>query len=411
MVRTTGLIALFVSMVLWASPARSGDPERAAVELTYEQALVRARAEAPRVSVARARVAEAEGRLEAAGVRPFNPQVLATAGPRLGGASPQIDASVRATQWFEAGGQRGRRVDVAGAQVEASDARSEDAERLLLRDVGLTFVTALYWRRRIEIASEKLDLATKADAVARRRHEVGDVGGLEASSAALAVSHARAELERTEAALAQVEGQLAALLGVEAGTPVHALGDLRELAVADAGSGEVDLDARPDLRALAADVRGAQALGDLGRAKRAPNLALGLGYAHEESEHVVFGVVGISLPVFDRGQGERAVADAGGSRARLELDAARSTAAVEAETAEGLAERTRDAAIAFERDGLDQLERTAALTTLSYEKGAIAYDELLIVRLEVVAARLDYAELLRAAATARVELAAATGAL
>ena len=59
--------------------------------------------------------------------------------------------------------------------------------------------------------------------------------------------------------------------------------------------------------------------------------------------------------------------------------------------------------------GVTQLERSEQLMTASYEKGAIAYDEVLVVRLELVAAKLDYADLLLTAATARVELAAAAG--
>lgn len=408
MVRSTRLISLFVCVWSWASPVRAAEPAQPNMQLSYEQALTLARSQAPTLAVARARVIEAEREVDAAGVWRLNPQIQASAGPRFGADGTQVDASVQAIQWLEAGGQRGRRVDAARARLDAGAARSEDAERLLLRDVSLAFVAALYWQRRVEIAQEKLELAAAAEAVARRRHALGDVGGLEESSASLAVAHARLEVEHAQAAVEQAEGQLAALLGVEAHTTVDAVGDLRELAlVGDAV--EIDLDARPDLRALEADARAARAMRALGRASRAPNLAVGLGYDHEESDHIVLGVVGISLPVFDRGQGTVAVAEAGEARAHAQLDAARNTAAVAARTADTVVQRTHDAARQFERDGLAQLERSEQLMTASYEKGAIAYDEVLVVRLELVAAKLDYADLLLTAATARVELAAAAG--
>jgi cobalt-zinc-cadmium efflux system outer membrane protein len=408
-----------VCALLWASPARAGEPAQSVMEITYEQALSLARAQAPTLAVARARVGEAESRVDAAEVRRLNPQILAGVGPRLGAANEtSVDVSVRATQWLEVGGQRGHRIDAARAEVDASQARSEDAQRLLLRDVSLAFVSTLYWQRRVEIAEENLELASAVETVARRRHEVGDVGGLEQSSAALAVAHARVEVERALAAVARAEGQLAALLGVTAGTELAPVGDLRELAL-PVGSVDVDtdvdtdidIDERPDLRALEADVREARAARALGRSNRAPNLAVGLRYAHETSDHVVLGVVGISLPVFDRGQGHVAVAEARGVRAGVELEAARNTAAIAAKTADAVVRRTTDAALEFERDGLTQLERTERLMTVSYEKGAVAYDEVLAVRLALVAAKLDYAGLLREAATARVERAAATGAL
>lgn len=408
MVRSTRLISLFVCVWSWASPVHAAEPAQPNMQLSYQQALTLARSQAPTLAVARARVVEAEREVDAAGVWRFNPQIQASAGPRFGADGTQVDASVQATQWLEAGGQRGRRVDAARARLDAGEARSEDAERLLLRDVSLAFVAALYWQRRVEIAQEKLELAAATEAVARRRHELGDVGGLVESSASLAVAHAWLEVEHAQAAVEQAEGQLAALLGVEAHTTVDVVGDLRELALVGEAV-EIDLDARPDLRALEADARAARAMRALGRASRAPNLAVGLGYDHEESDHIVLGIVGISLPVFDRGQGTAAIAEAGEARVHTQLDAARNTAAVAARTADTVVQRTNDAALQFERDGLAQLERSEQLMTASYEKGAIAYDEVLVVRLELVAAKLDYADLLLTAATARVELAAAAG--
>ncbi|PRP92234.1 Cobalt-zinc-cadmium resistance protein CzcC precursor [Enhygromyxa salina] len=415
MVRTR-LISLFFCALLWASPALAGatappvQPVQTVTELSYEQALALARAQAPTLELARARTTEAQSRVEAAEVWQLNPQIIATAGPRLGADGTDADVSVRATQWLEVGGQRGHRVDAARAQVDASRARGEDAQRLLLREVSLAFVAALYWQQRVEIAEGQVELTSAAEAVARRRHELGDVGGLEESSASLAVAHAQLEVERARAAVDQAEGQLATLLGVTAETELVALGDLRELSI-PVGSDDAWVDDRPDLRALEAEARAARASRALGRSLRAPNLAVGLGYVHEESDHVMLGLVGIALPVFDRGQGTVAVAQARGARVSAELEAARNTATLTAKTADAVVQRTTDAARRFEREGLAQLERSEQLVTVGYEKGAVAYDEVLVVRLELVAAKLDYADLLLAAATAQVELAAATGAL
>ncbi|KIG14022.1 Heavy metal RND efflux outer membrane protein, CzcC family protein [Enhygromyxa salina] len=389
------------------------------MKINYEQALTLAREQAPALAVARARVGEGESQVDAAGVGRFNPQIMASAGPRFGANEANVDVSVRATQWLEVGGQRGHRIEAARSAVDASQARSEDTQRLLLRDVSLAFVAALYWRQRVEIAEQNLELVSAVATVARRRHEVGDVGGLAESSAALAVAQARIDVESALAAVDRAEGQLAALLGVEAEVELVTVGELRELAI-PGGAGDIDnndidinidIDARPDLRAFEADAREARAAGALGRSNRAPNLAVGVGYVHEESEHVMLGIVGITLPVFDRGQGSVAVAEARGVRARAELEATRDTAALEAKTAVAVVRRTTDAALQFERDGLAQLERTEQMVTVSYEKGAVTYDEVLTVRLELVAAKLGYAALLLQAATGRVELTAATGAL
>ncbi len=403
MIRSTLIVASLIAWLVQPAPAEPGP----AMKLSYEQALALARGQAPTLAVAQARLGEAEGRVDAAAVRRFNPQVQASVGPRFGDAV-RLDASVRATQWLELGGRPGRRVAAAQAELEAGEARRDDAERLLLREVGRAFVRALYWRERAAIAEHNLELAREVEAVARRRHEVGDVGGLARSSAALAVAEAQLELDGALAGIDEAEGELAVLLGIATPTDVDAIGELRALAIAPTPAAE--LDERPDLRALAAEARAAEAERALGRSLRAPNLLVGAGYTLEESDHVVLGIVGLSLPVFDRGQGTVAVAEAREARADVELEATRTAATAAAASADAVARRASEAALAFEREGLAALQQTEQIMTVSWQKGAVSYDEVLALRQQLVAARVDYIELLRIAADARVELSAATGA-
>lgn len=314
-----------------------------------------------------------------------------------------------AQQWLEVGGQRGERLAAARAGADAGIARSEDAQRLLLRDVSFAFISALYWERRIALAEENLRIAEAVARVASRRHEVGEVGGLEQSVSALAVARARTDLDRARASLTQAEGRLKALLGLEAHTDLACLGDLRQLGIPDMAG--ADVSDRPDMRALQSDIRQAEAEADLGRAGRVPDLALGAGYAREEFDDIVQGTLTIALPVFDHGQGTTAVAQARRERLRVELDATRSMAGVEASTAQMTTERLTTAARRFEQEGLAMLERSERLATATYEAGAIPLAELLAVRRELVQAKLDYVDLLLGAANARAELAASTGAL
>ncbi|MCX4242580.1 TolC family protein [Paraliomyxa miuraensis] len=405
----TRLIGLLLAASLWTTSAAAQERPPSIVELTYDGALALAREHSPALAAARARAREAEREVDAAAVRRFNPQLTGTAGPRVRSDGTLLDWSIGVQQWLELGGQRGDRVAAARAGAEAGTAHGEDARRRLLRDVGLAFVAALYWERRVELAQEDLRIAKSIAHVATRRHEVGDAGGLEPTVSAVATARARGDVERARAALTQAEGRLKALLGIEAATELVCRGDLRRLGVLDVP--EPDLGDRPDLRALRANVRRAEADVDLGRAGRVPNIAVGAGYARDDAADVVRGTLTVALPVFDRGQGTTAVARARAERLRTELDAAASTAAVEIETAEATVQTLSDAARRFEQEGLGALERSEQLATASYEAGAIPLPELLAVRRELVQAKLDHAELLLGAATARVELAASTGAL
>jgi len=320
------LFGLLIGASPWA-PSTAAPPQGAPIiELTHEGALARAREQSPTLATARARAREAERRVDAASVWRFNPQLSAALGPRFSADDTTVDWSLGAQQWLEAPGQRDDRVAAARAGAAAGAARSEDTQRLVVRDVSLAFISALYWGRRLVLAQENLRIAEAVARIATRRHEVGDAGRLEQSVAALAVLRAQGDAERGQAALTRAKGHLKMLLGIDAEAAVSCLGDLRQLGVSDGDGGDVD--DRPDLHALRADIRRAEAEAELGRARRVPSFAVGAAYAREESDDVVKGTFAIALPVFDHGQGATAIAEARRARAQAELDAARSAAAV-----------------------------------------------------------------------------------
>lgn len=403
------LIGLLLGALSWTWSAGAQEQSPPIVEMTYERALSLARQQAPAVATARARAGEAESQVDAASVWRFNPQVSGAAGPRFDEIGTRVDWSVRAQQWLELGGQLGNRVESARAGAAAGSARSDDARRRVLRNVGFAFVNALYWGRRVKLADESLHVAEGVALVAKRRHEVGDIGGLEDSVAALSVVRARSDRDQAQASLTRAEASLKILLGIAASTELVCVGDLRRVALADQEVAEIDQ--RPDLRALRADLRQAKAEADLGKSARVPNVALGAAYIREESADIVQGTLTVALPVFNHGQGTTAVAEARGDRVRSELDALERGIPVEVHSARARAETLAHATRQFEREGLAQLARAERLATASYEAGAIPLAELLSLRRELVQAKLDYAALLLEAARARTEFAASTGAL
>lgn len=403
------LLGLLLGASVAASSASAQQQSPSIYELTLERALELARRQAPDLVTARARVIEAGGQVESAAIWPFAPQLQTSAGPRFQRDDTIPQWSVGATQWLELGGQRGHRIEAARAGVDAAAARSEHAERLLLRAVGLAFVQMLYWERRVALAEENLRIAGEIARVALRKYEVGEAGGLEESVAALALDRVQAEHARARAALGQVDGRVKVLLGIDESAVIVTRGDLRQLATVAVTPSE-RVEARPDVRALAAEIRQAEAQADLGRAARVPNLGLGASYAREEQADIVQGTLTVALPLFDRGQGTTAVAEGRRARIETELRAARGRAAVEVDTALATARALGAAVRAFEQRGLATLERVERISTASYEAGAIPLGELLAVRRELVSAKLEYTDLLMGAATARVELAASTGA-
>ena len=400
------LTGFLVGAYLWAfaAPVSAQSP---VTQLSYEDAIELARQNAPALQVARARAVEAGSTVDAARVRTFNPQLQGAVGPRFDPQGDTVDWNIAARQWMELGGQRGDRIDAAQAGAEAESARSEDAERNVLREVGFAFVEALYWNERLGVARTNLQIAEGIAKVAEKRHGLGDGSGLDASMSAVSLARATALVDQSEVALTRAKGRLAALLGLEPTKDIACSGTLAQVAQFDDAPA---LDERADLRALRAEGQSAQAQLELSRARRIPNMALGARYSREEGANIVQGTLILTLPVADRGQGSAAQARARAQRIDAELEATRRSASVEVDTARQSAQRLQDAAQSFEHSGLQASAQAQEQATAAYEAGSIPMGELLALRRELLAAQLDHIDLLFAAARARVELQAHLGA-
>jgi len=406
---TRRLAGLLLAAVMVAGAAGAEERLPPAHEITIDQALELARLQAPDLAVARARVGEAAGAVDEANVWRFNPELEAESGPRRGPAETTTDWSVGARQWFETGGRRHLRIEAAHAGLEAEEARAATSRRLVLHGVATAFVEALYWQERAALARENTRIMEEIARVARRRHEVGQTGGLEESLSSLSLERARISEAQALAALDREQARLMILLGLEASGEIAPRGNLREIGLRPVPESMPDIEQRPELKALAAEIRRAESEYELGRAGRWPNLALGVSWGREEEADLVHGHLGVALPIFDRGQGKAALARSRRLRIEAQLESARQRASSELERARKVCGRLSTAARRFEERGLPDLERSAQLTTANYDAGAIPLTELLVVQRELVRARIDYTDLLLGAATSRIDLAAGLG--
>ncbi len=403
------LLCILLSALFGAAEARAQQQGEGTYEISFERAMELARLQGPDVLMAQAQVDEARGKVSAASLLHFNPELEASAGPRFGGEETTTDWSVGVRQGFEIGGQRKKRLAVARAGVDVTAARLEDAERLLLRKVGFAFTQSLYWKWRVSLAQENISIAEDIARVATRRKEVGDIGGLEESVAVLALARSQMDEARAQSSLLHAQGHLKILLGLEANPKILPKGDLRQFNLPGATT-SLDIGARSDLRALGDEIRQAESEIDLGRSGRIPNIAIGTEYLREEGADIVHGSVSLTLPFFDHGQGKVAVAQARRGRIETELRGAKRRAEIEMETANQISRKLTSAARQFEANGLLALEHSERVATASYEAGAMPLGELLAVRRELMQANLNFADLLLEAARAQVELIASTGA-
>jgi outer membrane protein, heavy metal efflux system len=402
-------IALFLALPPFASglqevPAEGG--------LTLEEVRDLARRSAPAVLAARERIEEARGRLRSASIAlPGNPSLDLTAGPRLDRGDRTTDVDVSVSIPFSTAGKRSHRIDSAEADVAAEAARAEDAVRLALAEASRAFYQVLLAEERIRFAEERLRIDEELVATAERRERAGLAAAFEVQLAGVEAGRSRSEVAAARAARVRALSDLGTVLGSPPDRTLSVRGDLRDrrrfgLEALLENAGE-----RPDLRALAAEVRRAKSDVDLASARKWPDLSLLLGYERDEGADVFRAGVAVPLPLVDRGEGTLQEARARAARSRTEYD---STLRVARGRLRGLWEGfglLEESVRSLEEEALPRLEEAQRFARGAYEGGYLPLPQWLAVRREILETRTSHLHRLFETAIAGLELELEAGAL
>lgn len=399
---TAGLVLLVALSALAQETVQQHD-----ITLTLEDVLERARQSAPAIIAARMRVDEIRGRVLGASLRfASNPTVEVEAGRRSGVASP-TDYGVEVAQDFDLPARRRARLDATRAAVTQEEQRAREVEREVLREVATVFFRAVESRERAGAAASGKRIAEEALRIAERRYAAGDLAQLDVNLARTAVARAEGEARMAAAMLRGHATQLQVHLGMT--EPVTIVGSLRDgltLATTELVARASD---RPDVRVLEAEIAEAEAEQRFARTLRWPDFGLLASYSKEEGDRVVLGGVGVSLPVFNRGQEAAAVANARFARLRVERDALTRTIEAEVRGAIASHDALRAAAAEYERTVLPLIEENEKLALESYDAGQIGLADLLLARREALDARRAFIDQLIETRLAEVELRAKAG--
>jgi cobalt-zinc-cadmium efflux system outer membrane protein len=394
-----GRAAIAAALVLHIRPARAET-----ITIDLRGALDRAHRVSPLAAQIRGEIHAAEADVVGADVTfVTNPEIEAGAGPRF---VPQhlVDVETRIAQDLEPG-RRGPRRALAGARLLHARASADASLRELDLDVATAFYATVHADRVVELTKRTEDLAKRAADVADRRRRAGDVTDLDADLARAAAGRARSAMQAAAAERAVAAGKLAGLIGAAPGDAIVVTADLRQLTAPPLPP----VGQRADLRALDADRRVGDAEHESAVADARPDLGIWLGYLREGGDSIVLGGLRVSLPTWNRKQGEQARAAAHASSAREQLDATTRAASREiADTSEAFA-RAREAVETYEHDVLPALDDAEQLLDKSIAAGQLAINEYLVERQELVSGRREYLDRLLALAVASVALRFAAG--
>jgi cobalt-zinc-cadmium efflux system outer membrane protein len=412
------------------SSATAGPFVDAAAGLSLDEAVTQAREREPSLRAARSEIEIARGMRVQAGLRP-SPSFSFERREEPAGTDNQTTLEV---EWpldlFRSGG----RVAVAERELTATELRIADRERLLAADVRMRFGEVL-------AAVRDLTLLDDLVAATRRQHDLLAARVKEGASPPLERDLLQVELRRLESdrllQLGRTEAavfELKRLLGLDPQAPLKVRGSLEEAVGHDAdlppvaASGASRVSQRPDVRE--AETRVGIADAKIGRAQRNGRFEVSLfgsymrmdagfpqsGFAPVGSIERVRGIFHyatagamVTLPLFNRNQGEVAAARAERVGASAAYDAAVLAAETQAAAALARDQRAREAVAIYGGGAQALAPHNQNDVGPSYDRGRVTVFEVLAEQRRYLDVERAYTDALRSAYEARTALELALG--
>jgi outer membrane protein, heavy metal efflux system len=302
---------------------------------------------------------------------------------------------------IETAGKRGRRIDVARADVDTGEAEIARTTAATRNQVRRGFYALLGAQRRVTEEEASLALARRAAEVARARFETGAAPRLDQLQTELAVAQTSNDAESAAGLLAAARGQLNALLARPPQAPLTADGELTAGAVPGVDEAVAGALAHStELRVLDRRIAAQRAKVELARAQRVPNPVVQGALTHDAPPDFVWGWragVTVNLPIFTSHLPEVQVEEATLAQLAGQRDATAVQVAGAVTAAASQAAAAQRQALRFRDEILPRAFEVQSLAEESYRAGQSNLVALLLVlqstrdlRLRALQAGLDY---------------------
>jgi cobalt-zinc-cadmium efflux system outer membrane protein len=391
------LLAAFLGL----APAAAAQP----VALTLAEALRRAE-QAPAFQAVRLEVERARAEVRGAGLW-TNPDATVTREDAAGTVDSYATLALPLPLW----GRLSLEKSAAQSAARAAETRAVQGRLEARARVREQFLELLASQERLATVEDGLGRIRELARALRAREEVGESSGYDRRRAEREQAEVEADAGEARARLARARAQLAGLLALPAeglsaqgtlasGGPLRTRDEVRSRVAS-----------RADLLALDAAAEGQDYLARAAGRRAIPEPVLTAGWkrttaGNQGGEGYVVGG-SIALPLFDRGQGPRAVAEAEAALLRNQRAALSLEAVAGAEAALAEAEARRGAEAAYE--SAPPADELARIARAAYEEGETKILELLDAYRTALAVRLRAIDLHLEARKAEIELDRATG--
>jgi cobalt-zinc-cadmium efflux system outer membrane protein len=395
--------------------------------VSVDEVISRALVSNEELSAVRLEIERARARVRQAGLRPNPTLDFEQASGRFSGSPGERETSLSLSLPLELNGQRGKRIALAKAELEAAEAFAADAERRLVAEVRIAYADALAGVRELEIT----DGLHGIDVQTARIIEVR-VG--EGESAPIELNLLQNEIDRLRSRRAVVEGRLQASLlrlkslgGIPADEPLRLKEDLTATTlqrpqISLEAAVDIALRSRPDLRLAKLNESAAQAGLALARAQAGPDVSAfarvtanssvfdntPVGALRDKDRLIAFGF-SVTVPLFNRNQGAKADAETGIAQAIRRREFVERLVRAEVASAYARYSATQAAVDIFEQGVLVRSAQNIRSIRGAYELGAFRITELLSEQRRLLDSQREYTEALTERYKAMAEFLSAVG--
>lgn len=253
--------------------------------------------------------------------------------PDRPGGPPQLDMEIAfPIDWFLFA-KRAASMESARLGVAMSETEYADLIRLRVTTAAIAYYDVLEAKELLLLAREDTDVLTRLETIMKQARDTGGISEIDCKRVQLDRLQSQQSVLDAQAKLTVAKAKLWSLFGRSESQPEYevsglldSLPDIRPLPVEEAL--DMALQNRPDLRRMHLQVAQAGTNIIMERRNAFPEVTPSFGYSHQYQECIGdpdfdgWGVgVGVSVPLFDRNQGNRAKAEASMSRAQYELQA------------------------------------------------------------------------------------------
>ena len=391
-----------------------------------EAAIRRALEQEPSLQAERTNVAVARGLRQQAGLRP-NPTISLERRDEPGGTDNQTSAGI---EWPLDLFRRQGRINLADRELTATEFAVADRERLLAASVRLQYGLAAAAARAVQVADDQVNTSRRLLDLVRARIEIGATPALEGDL--LDVEWRRLGAERLLAA-GRVDVALVTLkqlLGIAPDQPLllqqtieelvaepidaaivnsasSVRADVREaearVSVAEARTEQSRSEARPEVSVFGSYMRM-----DAGFSQQGVNLAGSLERVRGRFHYLAAGAM-VTVPLFNRNQGQIAAAQAQRSGAAARRDAAALAARAEVAAAQALDLQARRAVGMYANGVITLARHNLDVVRQTFDLGRATVFDVLAEQRRYLDIEVAYTNALREAWEARTALVRALG--